>query len=147
MELEEVLSRLKKTIDLSKTLKDEQFDYGNLVTEFDYENVCGTVCCIAGHYPNWGIEGFYYQKSFFGITLNNTELSYYHGLSGYLIRVLFYGNNYNATFTDSLPNHKDLSDYSLQDVIKRFETVYKLLENKTITPNWNPYEKLQKNSI
>jgi len=152
MELQEILERLKKTIDLSKTLKDEEFDYSQLVSKFN-ENNCGTVCCIAGHYPNWGIGEFYYHfydeyTEYAELILRHeglgadiqSALIEYHGLSGELISALFYGRNFDGTFTDELVNYEDLSLYSLQEVIERFETVYELLENKTITPDWNHNE-------
>jgi len=151
MRLKKVLERLRKTIKLSKKLKDEQFNYKRFVTEFDYENNCGTVCCIAGHYPNWGIDILKYDSNtILNITPSDTkcqlmsnikyQLEDYHGLSGELISALFYGRNIDGTFTDELVNHEDLSLYSLQEVIERFETVYQLLENKTIKPNWNSYD-------
>jgi len=155
MELEEILERLKKTIDLSKTLKEEQFNYNKFVTEFDYDNECGTVCCIAGHYPNWGIDIFKYNIStIFIIEVNQlsgenplndgnsplrlmkNKLIEYHGLSEYLINVLFYGENFEGTFTDEFRYVDGIGEYSLKEVIERFETVYELLENKTITPDW-----------
>jgi len=148
---EEILKRLRKTIDLSKTLKVEQFNYNKFVTDFDTENNCGTVCCIAGHYPNWGIDIFKYDSdALYNIVTSNEknqlmskikqQLVDYHGLSGELISVLFYGGNFGGKLSDKLVEYIDLSKYSLQEVIERFEKVYKLLENKTINPDWNPYE-------
>jgi hypothetical protein len=149
MELEQVLERLRKTIDLSKTLKEEQFNYSRLVSYFN-ENKCGTVCCIAGHYPNWNIEGFYYHfyEEYNDLILKHKRLEAnirlalieYHGLSKDLIDVLFYGENFEGTFTDEFREVESIRDYSLKEVIERFETVYELLENKTITPDWDKYE-------
>jgi len=147
MKLKNVLIRLKKTIDLSKTLENHQFSYEKFVNEYDVETNCGTVCCIAGHYPNWGIEGFKYEKRVFGdyyldtneiLRYSYTEdaLSYYHGLSLSLIIVLFCGKNCDGTFTDCFDKYITLHDYKLSDVIHRFETVYELLKNKTISPDW-----------
>jgi hypothetical protein len=140
MELEEILKRLRNTIDLSKTLKDEQFNYSSYVTEFDKENKCGTVCCIVGHYPNWNIKGFKYSDIYGSMYNTLDNLTKYHGLSKYLNEFLFYGIDFEGTFTDEIIQHNDLSKYSLKEVIERFETVYELLENKNITPNWNEYE-------
>jgi hypothetical protein len=131
-----VLQRLGKTIELAKTLKEEQFDYSSLVAKYDFSKKCGTVCCIIGHYPNWGIEGFKYDdspdfhtyKSVSVIAENFRFLEYgiahYHTLSISVIYYLFFG----SPFFGSCYNNEDHDIFlSLNEVIARFEEIYQLV--------------------
>lgn len=141
MELQEVLTRLDYTISKAKELKPEQFNYDEYITKFDFKNGCGTICCIAGHYPNWNIEGFYYDKSFFasveylGIHYTFSGLCDYHGLHKRIIRFLFYGGSVHHFSFIELNTSKRLWEFTLPDVIERFEHVRNLLASGEITPN------------
>ena len=138
MELNQVLERLDYTIEKAKGLKLNQFNYSEYVSKFDFENNCGTVCCIAGHYPNWNIEGFVYLN----YSLHSIPslyiidaLSDYHGLSEDIAYFLFHNYSINsplfAEFEEILP----LEKVTLSYVLERFEFVRKLLASGEITPN------------
>lgn len=140
MELNQVLQHLDYTISKAKELKPEQFDYSDVVMEFDELKKCGTVCCILGHYPNWQIKGFSYFKSIVDFEVDYSEtdsidikdgLSHYHGISLTLVNFLFFGR---GPLFRNLPHYNDLKDYSLSEVIQRFELVRKLLASGAITP-------------
>ena len=146
MELNQVLERLQFTIDKAKLLKDWQFVYCRYVTAYDVENACGTVCCIAGHYPNWGITEFsiIYNKDFYynyQLVYNEFEtaengLPFFHGISVDLVNFLFYGFpiehhlflQFGAYYSSML---------QLPQVITRFEYVHKLLAEGTILPDFS----------
>ena len=141
MELNKVLERLDYTISKAKELKPEQFDYSDIVMEFDELNECGTVCCILGHYPNWQIKGFSYFKSIVDFEVDYSEtdsfdikdgLFHYHGISLTLVNFLFFGR---GNLFMNLPYYDDLKDYSLSEVIQRFEHIRTLLASGEITPN------------
>ena len=147
------MQRLQFTIDKAKLLKDEQFVYCRYVTTYDVENACGTVCCIAGHYPNWGIREFSinYNEDFdsnYQLVYNEFEnakngLSDFHGISIDLINFLFYGYpiehplflQFGAYYSSML---------QLPQVITRFEYVHKLIAEGTILHNFSYSKHLPK---
>lgn len=69
-------------------------------------------------------------------------------MSDELVFTLYFGKNYEGTFTDDFFKFKDYGFcernnikfkwYEIDDIIFRFETVLKLLKNKKITLNWKP---------
>jgi hypothetical protein len=140
MELPQILERLDYTIMKAKELKPEQFSFESYVSVFDEVNNCGTVCCIAGHYPNWGIDEFFFEDfAFLFLTVASNlgdnisiSLSKYHGLGIALIGYLFDGC---GDYFTGLPYYRELSDYSLVEVIQRFEHVRNLLASGEIEPN------------
>lgn len=55
--LQIILDKFKEMI------KPEEFDFGSFVEKFDYNNNCGTVCCVAGWFPRmFPNSGFVWQK-------------------------------------------------------------------------------------
>lgn len=137
MTKELILQRLLATINMLKELPERSFDYSNYVKEFDIENKCGTVCCVAGWYPKYFPEaGLVWQ-----ITTNNHELKIelesdilgygtfndlvkYHGLSKNIIYALFYGSEFIPCNIQMLRVQDAMYLFSLKGVIERFESVY-----------------------
>jgi hypothetical protein len=117
MELGEILIKLQSTIDRLKISDEYSFVYNVYVV---------------------GDLDIYLME--YGIIEEIQCLSKKFELSECLVKVLFFGLNIESTFTDCFKNHKMGDDYTLDDVIQRFVTVYELLKNKQITPDWNPYE-------
>ena len=134
MELNQILERLDYTIEKAKELKIKQFKYSSVVTDFDFIHNCGTVCCIFGHYPNWGIEGFYYDiDQWENVTVSgpngdwHTDLMAYHGLTWKTIHFLFFGSVISSPTQDIR--------LSLKNVIQRFKHVRKLLASGEMLTN------------
>jgi hypothetical protein len=148
MDLKLVLERLAFTIEKAKELKPEQFNYSCYVRYFDHDNNCGTVCCILGHYPNWGIIGFRYEKSVEEPPMMIVEygdfwdvsagLIFYHGLSEDIIDFLFYGYNIEHSLFQTINDQFEDQNVCLElnQVIQRFEYVYELLKTERITPDF-----------
>ena len=148
MNLPLVLERLAFTIEKAKELKPEQFNYSCYVRYFDHDNNCGTVCCIAGHYPNWGIKGFLYesiieQPSMVAVTYNDFHdvelgLVFHHGLSADIIQFLFYGINIQHKLFEEINDQFEERNECLElhQVIQRFEYIYELLKMEQITPDF-----------
>ncbi len=144
MEKQEVLSRLRTTLAHMKELDETQFYYGSFCDTFDYERQCGTVCCIAGHYPNWGLGDFCYKENnvsdmdLFSIEFKECiigALMNYHGLSEGIIGYLFYGSPLFFEAMGIMGSVK--SNCSLSVVITRFEFIYKELESGTLQPDFS----------
>ena len=53
MTKQEIIDKLKLTRKHMDELREEQFDYSKIVAAFEFENNCGTVCCVLGWYPKW----------------------------------------------------------------------------------------------
>lgn len=148
MELQLVLERLAFTIEKAKELKPEQFDYSCYVKYFDHDNNCGTVCCILGHYPNWKVNGFYYEPHAMGGSLMTVEyggyldvsfgLTNHHGLSIDIVGFLFYGKYIEDSLFEKIndPFEDQNVCLELHEVIQRFEYVYELLKTEQITPDF-----------
>lgn len=152
MELQLILQRLKATIDKMETLSESQFNYLNIVTKFDFQENCGTVCCVAGWYPVWfPKEGFQYEIIYSdsdiagfdivqvvdGIPYSGggqIDLCEYHGLSLSIIQTLFYGETLLAENEVLVEN--DIEN-NLDTVIRVFKRVYELLEKGTIAPDYD----------
>lgn len=138
--LTKVIEQLDLTIANMKTLKESEFDYSYLVSEFDEEKKCGTVCCVAGWYPKWYPEsGFRWvvtNKNWPSMRNNHYSydsynciyqaLSDFHGVSQYIVKILFYG--YDCTEFDFITP----KFYPLPDVIERFEKMRNLLATEQI---------------
>lgn len=43
--------RLEKTIDFLKILNPRKFDFGDVISKWDREKKCGSVCCVIGWVP------------------------------------------------------------------------------------------------
>ena len=90
--------RLLKLADFLDTLKRKQFDYSDYVTEYDYKNKCGTVCCAIGWCPavfpeDWrwrrgvfvnsvGTKNGSTRHDWFGLSLSEFEYLFCPGDSG-----------------------------------------------------------------
>lgn len=145
-----VLGRLRATIEKLLMLPECQFAYDRYVTVANGE--CGTVCCVAGWYPQWFPEaGLKWQS--YGTHLDLISTSHqdeyynqqeslidYHGLSENLIEVLFYGYNRDISRNNNWFNRliygqsirlgigdKPMRDASLQEIIILFRQVFNLI--------------------
>ena len=122
-------NRFEKLLAFLKTLKREQFNYSRWVTEYDYANKCGTVCCAAGWLPqvfpkewawiidpNWGAEVF--MPNYRPLDTVEEYLQRFFGMNNYEVYALFYGDlEYQDMYNLPIVN----SDGNLEDVIKLFE--------------------------
>jgi hypothetical protein len=96
MENNLIIERLKATIEKLKKLDPAKFYYGAYVTESTLH--CGTVCCVAGWYPEWFPESslrWQHTDRRFVQMGDSTQvcelLQKYHGLDHKFISALFYG--------------------------------------------------------
>lgn len=129
METKLIIERLQLTIDNLKKLKPEQFNYAEVVSEFDEEKGCGTVCCVMGFYPVWYPDHFKYHK-------NRSDGNYsvihifedYHGITRHEKYALFYGERLDNPKIDSVV-HK-MCQVTIPEVIERFETLKRYYESK-----------------
>jgi hypothetical protein len=137
-----ILKKLKDTLSHMKELREEQFDYSQYISEFDIENKCGTVCCVAGWLPIWFPKDFKFGKTLCcGDVVFIPEpkqpyigdiqvyLSEYYEIDNKIIRMLFYGENVTKNVEVILEN--DLNN-TLPNVIKIWEKVIELIENEVI---------------
>lgn len=102
-----ILSRLWSTIEMLYQLKEEDFRYNSFIAES--HNHCGTVCCVAGWYPKYfpesglrwmnGEEGILQLDSGYPWDVN-PKLIKHHGVSFYLIEILFYGTKKEVELSD-----------------------------------------------
>lgn len=138
-----ILDRLIATRKKLRNLPDSKFDYSGYITK--YHNGCGTVCCVAGHYPLWFPEaGLVYrsvyddpeywefgkQKVYLDTISGSTRgisnlLANYHGLKEDLIAYLFYGDS-----CEELDDYVESMFLSKKDVIKRFTNVINYVKKK-----------------
>ena len=81
------MSNLELLYTHASMLKPEEFIYAEVITEFDHEHNCGTVCCFIGWLPKWFPENFEYDLfrdavngdtvEFFDITTNEASAIFY----------------------------------------------------------------------
>lgn len=135
MEKALILERLKATRTMMDTLKEEQFNYGNFIYEF--ENECGTVCCIAGWYPKWFPDsGLKWGKIGDHLSLVSDKPSYiavfsvlskFHGLNELTIFALFAGRHIGKKI-------KAIGTAANLDEVKvHWDKIIKAIENEEIT--------------
>lgn len=144
MEKEEVLNKLIQTRDNLLTLKPEEFAYDSLVSEYDNETSCGTVCCAVGWYPKWYPEsGFFWKRYAYGIALEHkrgsSDISKYlmdfHGISENLVQTLFYGSNFKPLDIESLWSY-EMEQYTLEELVERFNKVIEFIQNSEDESAW-----------
>lgn len=149
MTKETAIKRLESTLMRLMSLNEDSFYYATYVNQFAGE--CGTVCCVAGWYPEWfpesGFKWFRSVNEWIEVTLihesmSGTEriferhdiiqahLSVWHGLPLEEIDYLFYGGA-----TIDRPGFG--SDDNLRTVISRFQYVIEGLKNDTIQISTN----------
>lgn len=116
--LELILSEFKEQI------SPEQFGFKRFVTEWDEENNCGTVCCIAGWFPKlFPNSGFYWEKDDQNLH-TETGLSVERhliellGLTTEEIDYLFYGA---SEYFDEVLDYELTNKSSYQEVIEGWE--------------------------
>lgn len=135
MTKELILQRLQLTIDKLKQLSPAQFNYESYVTEFNNKG-CGTVCCVAGWYPEWFREAGLKWNELHGLISDESHplytLAAYHGVNDEIIDCLFYGLSVRTKDNMRIiePDGGITSDLSM--VIEAWEQVYKAIENKEI---------------
>ena len=127
-----------------KGLREDEFEYDQFVTDFNTDDNCGTVCCVAGWLPKWFSKDFKWirQEDFTngkfdyfpelrnsGCNLPSTQLEVFFGLEEGYISTLFYGS-------PLIINHKVVMDNSignnLSEVIALWERTIELIENDVI---------------
>jgi hypothetical protein len=132
MENNLIIERLKATIEKLKQLEPNKFYYGNFVTESN--GGCGTVCCVAGWYPEWfpesGLKWQVFNNDMCAQMRNSIEVNElllkYHGLGREFIGALFYGDVCNLTefYLPWIP-----STATKETVLTRFEKTLQFIEN------------------
>lgn len=140
MEKALILQRLKDTIDKAKELEPHQFNLENWVTEYNYKNNCGTVCCIAGWYPKWFPEaGLKWDGELLVSTIHlfpGAAVREWHGFKfdhpiDYIFgfKLVFETIEVNGfTFGYS----KYLDKVKLSEVIEQFEKLYEFIDTDVI---------------
>jgi len=61
--------------DFLETVKDEQFYFPAIVKNWNEETKCGTICCAAGHLPNFDSKMWYWYKGHFSIRVGKVSSS------------------------------------------------------------------------
>lgn len=104
---EEIISRLKESIEVLRSIPKGSFYYGTMVKKFNKDKKRGTVCCWMGWYPKYFPEAglIWKERSCLGrrivgrftvidkdkILSTSMVLAKYHGLSIPCIYALFHG--------------------------------------------------------
>lgn len=143
-----ILERLDKTIKMLDSLKESQFNYSSYVAESD--NVCTTVCCVAGwypvHIPESGLS-YIYSPSAGRLVLNDNgdpyddiinDLVKYHQLPDFIIRALFYGEMAVCSYgsKELYLNHIGIYSSSLNRVKDRFKVTRSFINSLSSYANF-----------
>lgn len=56
------IENLDKVISFLKELEEPEFNFGDVVSKFDQQNECGTVCCAAGWFPKIFPEQVFWER-------------------------------------------------------------------------------------
>lgn len=113
-----VLDKFKKNI------KPKQFAFSQYVSEFDYENICGTVCCIAGWFPKlFPNSGFKWDEEYESIIHDSGKniidsLSNLLDINLRLVEYLFIGS---YDIHDDAPQLNEYSSY--EEVVAAWQWV------------------------
>ena len=147
--IEEVVEKLRHTIDNIKTLKPQQFSYSDFIKKST--DKCGTVCCIAGWYPKWyptgRLQWVKVRLSLQSISLVDSlapvgdilanscnqitiALSEIHGITYTTAAALFTGHALLIKGSVAMQFVNDrLGSVTLEEVIERFEFVLKRIQD------------------
>lgn len=117
------LGYLEKLAAGLKTLKEEQFEYIDFVSEFDKENECGTVCCAWGWMPRFVPEsGLLWEECG---NMSESPEDFFYEIKPEEVWFMFYGD-------DPEENDSEKFGYglvsTLPQVINRIEHVIKSYE-------------------
>jgi hypothetical protein len=55
MKKQDIITEIKAAYERYKTIKPDEFDFSSFVSKWHYENKCGTVCCLWGLEPKFGV--------------------------------------------------------------------------------------------
>lgn len=133
--MQKVNKNLKIILDKFKQeVSKDQFRFSHMVTEFDTENNCGTICCIVGWFPKlfpnsgfiWVKDGnsiYHTIQTLNGGSIKGNLMDLIGTSSSCLINYLFYGKNYQyPNFTTKYKDRPKLSiDSTYDEVILAWE--------------------------
>lgn len=125
MNKQEIIKEIKHRLELYKTLKPEEFYFGDFVTEYNKENHCGTICCLWGWEPRLtGVVKWEYKTLLGKHSINYSALSILDW--GYdFVMYLYYP--VIQPIADKV-GIKLTSNSSLPEVLSAWEKVIELLE-------------------
>lgn len=55
MKKQDIINEIKAAYERYKTIKPKDFNFRWFVSEYDEENKCGTICCLWGWEPKFGV--------------------------------------------------------------------------------------------
>ncbi len=138
MKKAKILEEMKAALERYKTIKPEEFDFGDFVAKYDYQEQCGTICCLWGWEPSFGVlEGVKWYKSKFSSCVRTTTSPDDYWDWGYITRYLYYPTflwgltediPIRAAFNTGLLLPVD-SSASLAEVLMMWEMVIAKLES------------------
>lgn len=130
------IENLEKILGKVKQLQPHEFDFSKYITKFDFENKCGTVCCVLGYFPKWFPNcGVAYNTKDRICTLEGlnddvgfiTHLSLLIGISRDWIEYLFYAEQCQE---EGFPKLR--ADSSLEEVTRALELVIEYFKSNPI---------------
>jgi hypothetical protein len=118
-------------------LKEEEFNFLELVSHYDIINDCGTVCCIAGWFPKWFPKNFKWDiYNSVNYIDNDSRIFYFlkHHYS-YEILDLFFGfitEHGNERMRNEYKKYKSRTEATLEEVKQTWDAVFEAVENNTL---------------
>lgn len=121
---------LEKLVKGLKTIKEEEFDYRNFVSESD-ESDCGTTCCAFGWMPKFVPEsGVIWRKIGWEneVSISKNPFELFREVNNNHLNFMFYGEELSNV--DNFEKFGEgLSSTNLKQVINRIKYCIKLIKN------------------
>jgi hypothetical protein len=119
MKKQDIITEIKAAYERYKTIKPEEFNFGDFITSFDDINNCGKVCCLWGWEPKFGVLGVKWLKNKISIA-PAAFLGWGYGIIIFLYSPYLYHNKNKLT-----------SKSTLLEVLSHWEKTINTLETST----------------
>ncbi len=119
MKKAKILEEMKAALERYRTIKEEEFDFSYFVSNFDPLQKCGTICCLWGWEPRFGVleEVKWCHKGLDSLDILISPTQYLGW--GNIVRYLYFPSY--TLLPKNLPELRESS--TLQEVLQAWELV------------------------
>ncbi len=127
MKKAKILEEMKAALERYRTLKEEEFNFADFVTYFDHQKKCGTICCLWGWEPSFGVlKDVKWKRSQWNYARMRTTVSPNTYWGWGVITSYLYFPSYTL-LPKNLPELRESS--TLQEVLQAWESVIEKIES------------------